>query len=243
MGVFSDVLASVVDFGLGQIGSQQDWSKQKRLAQEGIQWRVADAKKAGIHPLYALGAPTMSWGGSFGGGSPSSIGQDLSRAITAGQTAMERRREAAAAIMRADAAEQREAEAHDSRMATADVERQLLLNQIARMNSQVGPGAVEPQASQPIVSALGEPSRQAGVITDFQYSRTRDGGLALVPSEDIANRFDEIPGAGIGWSLRNNLLPTITGQIPPYPDVPTAPGFRWEWNRIMQAWYERPVER
>ena len=33
-----------------------DWSQAK----EGIQWRVADAKKAGIHPLAALGMPTVS---------------------------------------------------------------------------------------------------------------------------------------------------------------------------------------
>lgn len=31
----------------------------REMAQNGIQWRVDDAKKAGIHPLYALGAPTF----------------------------------------------------------------------------------------------------------------------------------------------------------------------------------------
>ncbi|MEM3753884.1 MAG: hypothetical protein QW518_08940 [Thermofilaceae archaeon] len=34
---------------------------QKRFAKQGIQWRVADAEKAGIHPLYALGAQTASF--------------------------------------------------------------------------------------------------------------------------------------------------------------------------------------
>lgn len=34
---------------------------QKKFAQEGIQWRVEDAKKAGVHPLYALGAQTTSY--------------------------------------------------------------------------------------------------------------------------------------------------------------------------------------
>ncbi|AXH77176.1 MAG: DNA pilot protein [Microviridae sp.] len=34
---------------------------QKEYAQNGIQWRVADAKKAGIHPLYALGANTPTY--------------------------------------------------------------------------------------------------------------------------------------------------------------------------------------
>lgn len=34
---------------------------QKEFAQNGIQWRVQDAKAAGIHPLYALGANTATY--------------------------------------------------------------------------------------------------------------------------------------------------------------------------------------
>jgi hypothetical protein len=34
--------------------------QQMDLAKNSIQYRVADAQKAGIHPLYALGAPTLS---------------------------------------------------------------------------------------------------------------------------------------------------------------------------------------
>lgn len=34
---------------------------QREFAQNGIQWRVEDAKKAGIHPLYALGANTATY--------------------------------------------------------------------------------------------------------------------------------------------------------------------------------------
>lgn len=34
---------------------------QREFAQTGIQWKVADAKKAGVHPIYALGAQTHSY--------------------------------------------------------------------------------------------------------------------------------------------------------------------------------------
>lgn len=34
---------------------------QKQFAQNGIQWKVADAKAAGVHPLAALGASTTSY--------------------------------------------------------------------------------------------------------------------------------------------------------------------------------------
>lgn len=40
---------------------------QKKFAQKGIQWKMKDAKKAGINPLAALGAQTMSFAPSFVG--------------------------------------------------------------------------------------------------------------------------------------------------------------------------------
>ena len=35
-------------------------ANQREFAKHGIQWRVDDAKAAGIHPLAALGSPTRS---------------------------------------------------------------------------------------------------------------------------------------------------------------------------------------
>lgn len=71
---------------------------QKRFAQEGIRWKVEDARKAGIHPLYALGAQTTSFSpvsvGAVGdtslGSGIAAAGQDLSRAVNATRTAPER---------------------------------------------------------------------------------------------------------------------------------------------------------
>jgi len=65
---------------------------QKQFAQEGIQWKVEDAKKAGIHPLYALGANTTSFSPSYVGDTSfgtgiANAGQDLSRAINATRSA------------------------------------------------------------------------------------------------------------------------------------------------------------
>lgn len=72
---------------------------QKKFAQEGIRWRVEDAKKAGIHPLYALGASTPSYTPSAAafnqapasmGSSLAAAGQDIGRAMNATRTAPER---------------------------------------------------------------------------------------------------------------------------------------------------------
>lgn len=69
----------------------QNIALQKEFAQSGIQWRVNDAKAAGIHPLYALGAQTHSFSPvSIDGGADmsmanavSSMGQDIGRAVNA----------------------------------------------------------------------------------------------------------------------------------------------------------------
>lgn len=57
---------------------------QKEFAQSGIQWKVQDAEKAGIHPLYALGAQTTSYQPtSVGDLGITEAGQNIGRAIDA----------------------------------------------------------------------------------------------------------------------------------------------------------------
>lgn len=69
---------------------QAELAAQKEFAQHGIRWRVEDAKAAGLHPLYALGANLPSYSPTFssgvGGGSSvasdmASLGQSISGAI------------------------------------------------------------------------------------------------------------------------------------------------------------------
>jgi len=67
---------------------------QRSFAQQGIQWRVNDAKAAGLHPLYALGANISGASPSFtvgAGPDYSSMGQNISRAVDAATSAEEDR--------------------------------------------------------------------------------------------------------------------------------------------------------
>lgn len=76
----------------------QQMQLQKDFAKSGIRWRVEDARKAGIHPLYALGANTTSYtpqSVSFGadtslGNAFAQAGQDIGRAINSTRTGAER---------------------------------------------------------------------------------------------------------------------------------------------------------
>jgi len=113
MGFLKDLVGSGVVGGLiGGVGSliggnqskknaekqaQMNYFAQKEFAQNGIRWRVDDAKKSGIHPLFALGANTSGYspvsGYSGDGGISdfsSSMGQSFERAVQAKKTPAER---------------------------------------------------------------------------------------------------------------------------------------------------------
>lgn len=70
---------------------KKQYKYQKEFAQNAIQWRVADAVAAGLHPLAALGMPVASYSPvSVGesGGSIQAAMSDMGQNITRGMTAM-----------------------------------------------------------------------------------------------------------------------------------------------------------
>lgn len=98
---FSDVLggaiSSVTDVIGGQLAAAQNRQSQRystdvarEFAQNGIQWRVADAKAAGLHPLAALGMmPAQSTPmilGDTGGEGLAHAGQSIGNALTRQQS-------------------------------------------------------------------------------------------------------------------------------------------------------------
>lgn len=74
----------------------QNLAAQREFAQSGIRWKVADAKAAGVHPLFALGAQTTSFtpqsvgGGDAMGDAVASASQSFGRAAQAAMTSDER---------------------------------------------------------------------------------------------------------------------------------------------------------
>lgn len=83
---------------VAQAQAARNEALQREFAQQGIRWKVEDAKAAGIHPLYALGAQTTAYSpvsvghvadNSLGQGI-AAAGQDISRAVDATRTAPER---------------------------------------------------------------------------------------------------------------------------------------------------------
>lgn len=211
---------------------------QKDFAQQGIRWKVADAKAAGIHPIYALGAPTHSF-------SPVSIGDSLGTGIRqAGQDIGRAINSTSSPTQRLDAFGQA---AQALSLEKGGLENELLRSQIARMRQTTNPAlpdgtdpymiggqgnaAIKDQPLKRTPSGL-DPSTEPGAITDIGWSRTKGGGWMPVPSKDTKERIEDIAPHEWAHYIRNNIVPMISsGRMNP-PPVPLQSGYRWSYNPI-----------
>jgi len=80
------------------VEKEKDRALSKEFAQNGVSWKVDDARRAGIHPLIALGGTGASYSGSAMSFAPetgvahglAAAGQDIGRAVNATRTASQR---------------------------------------------------------------------------------------------------------------------------------------------------------
>lgn len=120
--------------------AQLNLDQQREFAQNGIRWKTEDAVKAGLHPLAALGAQVSSFSPISVGTSSADVksspldlapmGQNITRAISAGSTAPERTDKQAAAV---------QAIATGQALEKGSLENDLLRTNIALTRSQIGP--------------------------------------------------------------------------------------------------------
>lgn len=238
--------------------AQQNIALQREFAQNGIQWKAADAAKAGIHPLYAMGANTVSFNPvSVGlsadtsmGNAVASAGQDISRAVAATGSSQQR---AAQATMTA------------LQLERAGLENELLRSQIARqrvsigppmpsavdralipgqgqtnVGQSVGPGVVQVKPSESVSAAVERPAQEAGIIPDVGYART-DTGYAPIPSQPVKERIEDQALPELAWGVRNLVLPNLgAAWARPPQGVPLKYGHHWEWSHVRQEWQQVP---
>lgn len=82
LGAILGAAGSALSGFLGKSAADKQADLQKTFAKNAIQWKVKDAQKAGIHPLYALGANTVSYSPvSVGQPDLGAMGQDIGSAI------------------------------------------------------------------------------------------------------------------------------------------------------------------
>lgn len=156
-----------------QAANRQNVRLQKEFAQNSIQWKVEDAKKAGVHPLYAVGAPTSTYtpssiGGSSGnplGEGMAAAGQDIGRAMLAGSTQTTR-----------NAAYEEQVRALT--LTRMDLENSLLTANIAKARAQLPP-----------------PIPEIGVTPDLTapraFGHNIDPNPGFSDAETVSNRYGE----------------------------------------------------
>lgn len=199
--------------------AQQNMALQREFAQSGIQWKVQDAKAAGLHPLAALGAQTSSFSPvSVGGSAPQldlgSFGQDIGRAVKAAMSANDR-------------AAQDEATARRLSLEKAGLENDILRTELAskmartsRASGQIGPGF--PANTSVIPIPREGPRRQSGFAVEDDPMRVKEASgpgahkmplwgvipMSTYPNrasgQDLENEYGEFGGSAL--ALPNVLV-------------------------------------
>lgn len=198
---------------------------QREFAQMGVRWKVADAKAAGIHPLYALGANTQSFSPISVGGSPMAsalgdMGQDIGRAVAANQSKQERDMELARQAFRQSEIDAMNRQEHGLR-----VEGMMLENEYRRMRNRdealglTGRNTpVFQQLNAPTQVGPGFPGGVASPEVEGASLGSRDIGAIKLKPVEINTRDPLRSNREAGSSPAFKSMEVAPGQ---YMDVPT----------------------
>lgn len=177
--------------------AEKNIEMQKEFAQKGVQWKVADSLKAGIHPLFGLGASTTSF-------APVSVGDSLGPAIA--QSGQEIGRAVGASM---SSEQQVSAKMNALTLERGSLENELLRSQIRAMNAPGSPPglpSVSGDNSSPL-KAFGVSIQKNPQFSDAQEFSNRYGEpaewLASVPiaaADALHNLPPQHAGYGRGYS-------------------------------------------
>lgn len=180
------------------LAAERNIKMQNTFAQEGIRMRVKDARAAGIHPLYALGAQTSTFSPVTVGAVPESglaaglanSSQDLSRAFNATRTQPERTEAVAATKL------QLEGLALDN-----DIKRATFASAVQRLQQNQNPPI--PTTGPFVVPEANKPEDRQPIMANGQRLQTDPGTSPAKAWEDQLG--DDVFSPG--------FLPNLWGMI------------------------------
>lgn len=184
-------IGSVVSGLFGKSAAEEQAQLQKQFAKNAIQWKVEDAKKAGVHPLYALGANTVSYSPVQTGGLDmswlSDMGQEIDRSRMATSEAPTRKLADAMASLGLE---------------KAGLENDLLRAEIAKTRAQVGPAmpSVAPRAGL-VPEEVNPPQRTAGVNIGTGVK----SNPYFTDGQTLADRYGDSEILGMASAIVNGL--------------------------------------
>lgn len=224
----------------GADAAQRNYDAQKEFAQNGIRWKVADAKAAGIHPLAALGVNNASFTPSFTAGDNglALMGQEFGRAIEAKSTRAERELEKAM-----------QRETHSEQVRGLRLENDIRAEQLLQMKEQsleaVRKASLPPSMpglDNGVIRGQGDSKYMDKDIPKYGFARTPEGKRELVPGQDYAQLHED--KLGIEWKpfIESTLKDWIHGRLLRRP----IDGFRWspdDQDYIPEKDYVRKYSR
>nr|QJB20641.1 MAG: DNA pilot protein [Microvirus sp.] len=238
--------------------SKMNLKYQKQFARNSLRWKVRDARKAGLHPLAALGAQTTSFSPSFVSGNPGDGLIEAGRIKAAGMDSMGQSIGRAAAAL-GDVDDRNAmyvAKLQELQLQNAQLNNAVLASQVANLNQPGNPPTaptgrylVDGQNSATLsrsslvkdtplerVVGVNGGQQEPGSVTDLGWTRTKDG-FAPVMSKDAKERLEEDWIGGLTWNLRNRVLQNLQiGLTPPY-EAPK--GKYWYYNPVAQQYQLR----
>jgi len=243
----ANLLGGIMGANSAKKAAKQEYAHQKEFAQHGIRWKAEDAREAGISPLFAMGAPAVSYAPvSVGNTNPMSglaaAGQDISRAVDATSSQSERLdgfTKAAQALQ----------------LQRLGLENELLGSQIAKARQSPQPGLPSPgeryyvdgQPDSGLVktnpltreaSAPGAGSQEAGVGADIGYTRTPTG-WAVTASKFSKDRTEDDWVGELAHAFRNRVLPSVNAYHNNPPKIDIGPDQYWVFDTLKQEYQLR----
>lgn len=238
----TSILGGVLGNRSAEKNAKRQEALQREFAQNAIQWKVQDAEKAGVHPLYALGANTVSYSPTQVGSTDFGLtqaGQDIGRAIDTGRSANERN------------------SAISTRAATLQLENMELQN--AKLASEIaltrqagtppppitespiidgqGVNAHEVKAQPVQTHRAGDPGISPKANPDIEFKTVPLGngqiGFEPMPSQQTAEAMESSWTAPIDFALRNRIAPSLgfRAKKPPREWLPQGYSY-WQMNPL-----------
>lgn len=234
------MLGSIISSVANLAGGLFNANKQEKFAKNALQWKAADAEKAGISKIFAMGAPTHSFAPVNIGGDPNlagsidkAMGQGGPQSTTTGKVG---------GINSAITAAQLDGIKLDNDIKRADLASKLAIatqpGTGGVLDRDVTQGPNGATMKRELAPAGHVPQKSYGVSPEVDMYRTHSG-FAPVPPQQLSEVHENNAVMRWQWMARNQLLPFFSDSYKTEP-APARPGFYWHFNPAIGEYQELP---
>ncbi|UDN67578.1 DNA pilot protein [robinz microvirus RP_58] len=221
---------------------------QREFAQNSIQWRAADAEKAGISKVFAMGAPTVSY-------SPQSVGDygisDAGKAIAQAIPGQGGPGSTTGGKLAGLASEIQQAQLDGLRIDN-DIKRADLASKVSIATQPGAGGLMDPilatggeglklqKQVAPSTNDRSNPQLEAFTSPEVSMYRTKHGYAPQIPQQ-LQEAFESDMLGRWQWNLRNKILPYM--DIDTYGSQgPNRSGEQWIYDPVMGQYVSVPLK-